>query len=89
MKISVTTRLKKMEIERKGIELMSEYKGYDPESGKRASMKYVREKQKSILLKWKKTDFENIILPAIEASGLPTATYIKQAVMEKIERERN
>lgn len=30
-----------------------------------------------------------IIEPAIKKSGLPTVTYIKQAIYEKIEREKN
>ena len=67
---------------------MSEYKGYDPDIGNKAAQKYVKEKQKSILIKWKKTEFESEIEPAIKDSGLPTVTYIKQAVREKIERDR-
>ena len=59
------------------------------ESSKRASMKYIKEKQKSILLKIKKSDFENIIQPAIEKSGLPTSTFIKDAIYEKIKRDFN
>lgn len=58
---------------------------YD-EKAKEWSMKYIREKQKEITVRFKKTDFESRIAPAIEASGLPTATFIKQAVEEKIAR---
>lgn len=54
-----------------------------------SAMKYTKEKQKSILLKIKKDDFETIIEPAIKKSGLPTVTYIKQAIYEKVEREKN
>ena len=58
---------------------------YD-EKAKEWSMKYIREKQKEITVRFKKTDFESRIAPAIEASGLPTATFIKQAIEEKISR---
>ncbi len=68
---------------------MSEYKGYDPEVGKKSSMKYIKEKQHSILVRWKKTEYEQEILPVIEASGLGPTAYIKKAVKEKIERDNN
>lgn len=54
---------------------------------KESSMKYVREKQKSILLRIKKDDYESIVEPAIKKSGLGIATFIKKAIYEKIERD--
>ena len=53
---------------------------------KERSVKYIKEKQKETTVRFKKTDFESRIAPAIEASGLPTATFIKQAVEEKMAR---
>ena len=52
-----------------------------------ASKKYTKEKQKSLLIKFKKDDFEERIAPAIKKSGLPIVTYIKTAINEKIERD--
>lgn len=54
----------------------------------KAAQKYVRTKQKQIAIKYKKEEFEERILPAIAASGLPIATYFKKAVEEKIERDQ-
>ena len=54
----------------------------------RASIKYVKEHQKQILLRVKKEEYETVIEPAIKKSGLPAATYIKQAIYEKIERDK-
>ena len=56
--------------------------------GKKATMKYIKSKQKRVELLFHKEQFETIIEPAIAESGLPTATYIKQAIMEKIERDK-
>ena len=65
---------------------MSEYKGYDHEVGKKAKLKYVKEKQHRIEIAYKKSEFEERIKPAIKASGLPVATFIKEAIDEKIEK---
>lgn len=56
---------------------------YD-ESTKKATMKYIKDKQQEIKVRYKRDEYEKEILPAIEKSGLPVATYIKQAVAEKI-----
>lgn len=53
----------------------------------KANQKYVREHQKQISIKYKKEDYENMIAPAIDKSGLPMATFIKQAIAEKIKRD--
>lgn len=60
---------------------------YD-QTSKKATLKY-RKKRKQIALEYKMEEYENDILPAIEASGLPIASFIKEAIREKIERERN
>ena len=65
---------------------MSTYKGYNSNWGKEASKKYIKEKQKSILLRWKKDDWESRIEPAIKATGMPVVTFIKEAVEEKLKR---
>ena len=54
---------------------------------KKATIKYVKEHQKQIMIKYKNEEYDQRIQPAIEKSGLPTATFIKQAVDEKIERD--
>lgn len=59
------------------------------ESAMKSAIKYVKEHQKQIVIKYKKEDYESRIQPAIKKSGLPTATFIKQAIEEKIEREMN
>lgn len=48
---------------------------------------YVKSHQKRIPLRYKNEDYEGRIRPAIEKSGLPTATFIKKAIDEKIERD--
>ncbi len=59
---------------------------YD-EIAKKATMKYIKDKQQRLEIKYKKDDYESRIQPAIEKSGLPTATFIKQAIDEKIVRD--
>lgn len=57
------------------------------ESAMKSSIKYVKDHQKQIMIKYKNEDYKQRIQPAIEKSGLPTATFIKQAIDEKIERD--
>lgn len=57
------------------------------DSQRKATLKYVAEKQKQIMIKYKISEYEERIRPAITASGLPTATFIKKAIDEKIERD--
>ncbi len=57
------------------------------EISKKATMKYMKEKMKIINLRIKKSDYEQFIQPAIERSGMPVATFIKQAIDEKIKRD--
>lgn len=51
------------------------------------SIKYVKEHQKQVVVKYKNEEFESRIRPAVEKSGMPMATFIKQAVNEKILRD--
>lgn len=57
------------------------------ESANKATLKYKKEKQRPVNFSYKKEEYEQRILPAIKKSGLPVATFIKQAVDEKIERD--
>ncbi len=57
------------------------------EGANKATLKYKRDKQHPISLAYRQEEYENRIKPAIERSGLPTATFIKQAIDEKIERD--
>ncbi len=57
------------------------------EASKRAAIKYTREKVQRLEIRFKQTEYDANIAPAIEKSGLPVATYIKSAIYEKIERD--
>lgn len=57
------------------------------ESSKKATLKYMREKVKVINIRFKKEDYDKDILPAINKTGLPVATFVKQAIEEKIIRD--
>ncbi len=59
---------------------------YDKNS-KTATMKYIKEKQQEVKIRFRKEDYEQRILPAIKKSGMATATFIKQAIDEKIIRD--
>ena len=59
------------------------------ENSKKATMKYIKDKQQRLYVNYKKAEYEMNIQPAIEKSGLPVATFIKQAIDEKIKRDNN
>ena len=59
---------------------------YD-EDAKNSTLKYKKEKIKPVQISYRKEEYDNEILPAIQKSGLPVATFIRQAVKEKIERD--
>jgi len=59
---------------------------YD-EIAKRAALKYKKNKQHPVSLAYKQDEWNTRIHPAIERSGMPTATFIKKAIDEKIERD--
>ena len=54
---------------------------------KKATIKYIKEKQREVKIRFKKDDYDNRIGPAIKKSGVPTATFIKNAIDEKIARD--
>lgn len=58
------------------------------ENIKNNNLKYMAEKQKRVALNWLKEDFENRIEPAIQKTGKPVSTFIKEAVEEKLIRDR-
>lgn len=60
---------------------------YD-EVAKQATLKYIKSKQQEIKIRYRKDEFDERIQPAIKKSGLPTATFIKDAIEEKIERDK-
>lgn len=60
---------------------------YD-EVSKQATLKYIKSKQQEIKIRYRKDEFDEKIQPAIKKSGLPTATFIKDAIEEKIERDK-
>lgn len=62
--------------------------GYN-DVAKKASMKYIKDKQQEIKIRYKKDEYEKMILPFIKESGLPVATYFKKAVLEKILANEN
>ena len=53
------------------------------------SVKYIKEKTKTIYLRFKTEEYEQNIYPVIQKTGLPVATHIKQAIREKMERDNN
>ena len=57
------------------------------ENAKLATMAYIKAKQREIKLRFKREDYEERIEPAIKKSGLPVATFIKEAINEKIVRD--
>lgn len=57
------------------------------EKKKKSNKRYFEKNQKRVPLNWQKEDFETRVEPAIKKSGLPTSTFIKKAVNEKIERD--
>lgn len=59
---------------------------YD-ETAKRASLKYRREKQHPVTISYKTEEFNAEVLPYIRKSGSKVATFFKDAVKEKIQRD--
>ncbi len=58
------------------------------EAQKKATKKYIKEKLKVLPVKFRKDYYEENIAPVIEKSGMSPTAYAKQAVEEKIEREK-
>lgn len=59
------------------------------ETTKKATIKYLKEKAKQIVIRYTKAEYEEKVRPAAEASGLKLATFIKKAIEEKIEKDRD
>ena len=57
------------------------------EYSKNRTTRYLKNKQKSLTVRYKKDHFDERIKPAIERSGMPLATFVKTAVDEKIKRD--
>ena len=57
------------------------------EKSKEAILKYRKKNMKTLSLRYPKNVYENDILPAIEKSGKPVLTFVKEAITEKITRE--
>ena len=52
-----------------------------------AQYKYNAKNLKRVPLDVQKVYYDNVLLPAAKAAGLPVNSYIKQAISEKIERD--
>ena len=48
---------------------------------------YKRKAQKQIALSYKRDEYDKTIAPAVNLAGIPTATFIKEAVENRIECE--
>ena len=59
---------------------------YDPKKNKYIN-KYKQEHYKSLRLEVSKEFYSDVLAPAAEAKGMPIATYVKEAITEKVERE--
>lgn len=57
------------------------------EVSKKATMKYIKDKMQQFTIRFTKSDYDERIKPAIEASGLKPTTFIKKAIYEKIEHD--
>lgn len=57
------------------------------EKSKNATLNYMKKHTKSICLRYRAKEYERNIAPYIQESGLPTSTFIKKAVEEKILRD--
>lgn len=56
-------------------------------ASKEATLKHRKNNRKQVALEYKIDEYELEIEPAIKASGLRIATFIKLAIREKIERD--
>lgn len=57
------------------------------EKEKDRSIRYIKDKLQRLEVRYQKEEYESRIRPAIEKSGKPVATFIKEAIDEKIERD--
>lgn len=54
---------------------------------KAATIKYIKEKTKRIEIRYRLEEYEYRVAPAVLRSGLSTASFIKVAIDEKIQRD--
>lgn len=59
---------------------------YNPKYNEQ-NYKYRSKKYKRVGVDFEKEYYENVLAPAVDASGVSMSAYIKQAVFEKMERE--
>ena len=57
------------------------------EASKKATTKYIKESTRTINIRFKKDLYDKEIEPAIKKSGKPVRTFMKEAIMEKLERD--
>ena len=68
----------------------SKYQGYNPNWGREATRKYTQAHQHTVVLRWKNEYFEENLQPffdIIKKEGSAMATFIKEAIEEKIDRD--
>lgn len=58
------------------------------EKDKGRTIQYIKNNLKRLEVRYQRDEYEQRIRPAIEKSGLPSATFIKQAIEEKIDRDQ-
>ena len=59
---------------------------YDPKQNKYVN-KYKQEHYKCLRVEVTKEFYTDTLVPAAEAKGMPIATYVREAITEKIKRE--
>lgn len=60
---------------------------YDPKNNVYIN-NYKKEHYKRLQIEFDKDYYANVLAPAAEAKGIGTSTFVREAVKEKIERER-
>ena len=62
------------------------YNGYN-EIGRKATVKYMKDKLKQLNIRFKKNEYEQLIKPLCERAGMKPTTYIKIALKEKLQKD--
>lgn len=58
------------------------------EAQKKATIKYAKQNLKRIPFDVQKDYYDNVLKPAADSAGIGVNTYIKNAIAEKIERDK-
>lgn len=66
---------------------MSNPRKYDAKTRSQACQMSFKATQKSLTIHWRKDEYYNFILPAIEKSDKTITPFIKEAIYEKIVRD--